>query len=164
MSTYYPNIKEALLPQLNNVRTAVCKRTITCIAYMTITCNDQLYSEMMNNLLGELCNSNNNTAKIYINCITAVCKHSGSRMDPYLHKIIEQIIRFIEVSDDDLKEACFQILEIFVRRCPKEVSGYIENVGFQAFNIWKNFNPISSFVLDCSIELEVYFLRSKLQL
>jgi len=155
MSLYYPSIKDALLPQLKNSRTAVCKRTITCIAYMTITCTDALYTDIMNYLLKEIATSPSNNAKIYINCITAVCKHSGSRMSPYLPKIMETIFTYIDQDDDDLKEACFQTFEIFIRRCPKEVSNYIEKV--LCFFMSFSYN-ILCFHLDCEPVLEVYFL------
>ena len=128
MSLYYPSVKDALLPQLKNSRTAVCKRTITCVAYMTITSSDALYAEIMTHLLSELTDSEPSNSKIYINCATAICKHSSSRMGIYLEEIMELIMKYIEHNDDDLKEACFQAFEIFVRRCPKEVSGYIEKV------------------------------------
>lgn len=128
MSLYYNNIKEALMPQLNNSRSAVCKRAITCIAYITISCSDQLYDEILNHLLSELQKTEINNTKIYVNCITVVCKHSGSRMDPYLKSILEFAFEFVNSNDDDLKEACFQIFDIFVRRCPKEVSQYIQQI------------------------------------
>ncbi|KAI2798678.1 Cullin-associated NEDD8-dissociated protein 1 [Blomia tropicalis] len=141
MSLYYNNIKEALMPQLNNSRSAVCKRAITCIAYITISCSDQLYDEILNHLLSELQKTEINNTKIYVNCITVVCKHSGSRMDPYLKSILEFAFEFVNSNDDDLKEACFQIFDIFVRRCPKEVSQYIqqereENVKVDIFSTY----------------------------
>ena len=153
MNLYYVNIKETLLPLLKNSRTAVCKRTITCIGYMTITCSDQLYKDIMDHLLDELRSGDANNAKIYINCITAVCKHSGVRMALYLPSIMELVIKYIDVSDDDLKEACFQIFEIFVRRCPKESFLYIQQVShlyiYSVFYLYK----IS---LDCKIKLKVH--------
>lgn len=128
MSFYHPNIKDALIPQLNNSRTAVSKRTITCISYMTMTCNDEIYNSICETLLSELKNSNTSKAKIYINCVTAICKHSGSRLVNYLQVFIQLIVNYIELNDDDLKEACLQALEIFVRRCPQEIAPTIQNV------------------------------------
>lgn len=130
MSLYYPSIKDALLPQLENSRTAICKRTITCIGFMAITCNEALFTEIINHILNQLKNSDANSAKIYINCSSAICKNAGTRVDPYLKSFVELIIKFIPSNDDDLKEACFLALEIFVRRCPKEASAYIEQVRF----------------------------------
>jgi hypothetical protein len=49
------------------------------------------------------------------------------------------IIKFCRLEDDELREYCLQAFESFVRRCPKEISPFVSDVGvqfpFQAYEI-----------------------------
>ena len=40
------------------------------------------------------------------------------------------VIKFCREEDDELREYCLQAFESFVRRCPKEISSFVPEVGF----------------------------------
>ncbi|KAH7637047.1 cullin-associated and neddylation-dissociated 1 isoform X1 [Dermatophagoides farinae] len=128
LSMSYPALKDSLLPLLNNGRNSISKRTINCLAGMSITCNDHIYKEIIEYLLVELNQCDNVRAKIYINCLTAICKHSGTRISPYIDTIVALNEKFLQRQEDELIEACLLLFEIFVRRCPQEINPHLQKI------------------------------------
>ncbi|XP_077989699.1 cullin-associated NEDD8-dissociated protein 1-like isoform X1 [Glandiceps talaboti] len=125
--SFHPSIQASLLPQLTSPRLAVRKRSIIAIGHLVVSCNNVLFVELMDNLLGELAkNASVSTTRTYIQCIGAISRQAGHRIGEHLQRIIPLIIKFCrEEEDDELREYCIQAFESFVRRCPKEVSPHV---------------------------------------
>ncbi|XP_046376355.1 cullin-associated NEDD8-dissociated protein 1-like [Haliotis rufescens] len=127
--TFHSSILQALLPQLSSPRLAVRKRAIIAIGHLVMSCNNQLFLELIEFLLTELSkNTSTSTTRTYIQCIGAISRQAGHRFGEHLEKIIPLIVRFCKEDDDELREYCLQAFESFVRRCPKEVSPFITEI------------------------------------
>ncbi|XP_067665996.1 cullin-associated NEDD8-dissociated protein 1-like [Haliotis asinina] len=127
--TFHSSILQALLPQLSSPRLAVRKRAIIAIGHLVMSCNNQLFLELIEFLLTELSkNTSTSTTRTYIQCIGAISRQAGHRFGEHLEKIIPLIVRFCKEDDDELREYCLQAFESFVRRCPKEVSPFIGEI------------------------------------
>ncbi|XP_073207347.1 cullin-associated NEDD8-dissociated protein 1-like isoform X5 [Lepidochelys kempii] len=127
--TFHSSILNCLLPQLRSPRLAVRKRAIIALGYLVLTCNGNIFSELMEHLLAELKrNESTSTTRTYIQCIAGISRQAGHRTGEYLEKIIPLVVRYCNVEDDELREYCFQAFESFVRRCPKEIGPHIPSV------------------------------------
>ncbi|XP_042705809.2 cullin-associated NEDD8-dissociated protein 1-like isoform X4 [Chrysemys picta bellii] len=127
--TFHSSILNCLLPQLTSPRLAVRKRAIIALGYLVLTCNGNIFSELMEHLLAELKrNESTSTTRTYIQCIAGISRQAGHRTGEYLEKIIPLVVRYCNVEDDELREYCFQAFESFVRRCPKEIGPHIPSV------------------------------------
>uniref|UniRef100_A0A8C6YIV1 Cullin associated and neddylation dissociated 2 (putative) n=1 Tax=Naja naja TaxID=35670 RepID=A0A8C6YIV1_NAJNA len=127
--SFHSSILNCLLPQLMSPRLAVRKRAIIAIGHLVLTCNGNIFAELMEHLLSELRRNNStSTTRTYIQCIAGISKQAGHRIGDYLEKMIPLIIQYCNVEDDELREYCFQAFESFVRRCPKEIGPHLPNV------------------------------------
>ncbi|KAJ8321959.1 hypothetical protein KUTeg_000430 [Tegillarca granosa] len=74
--------------------------------YLVMSCNNTLFMELIDFLLTELNkNASTSTTRTYIQCVGA-----------------------IREEDDELREYCLQAFESFVRRCPKEISPFVQEI------------------------------------
>uniref|UniRef100_A0A8C8SN09 Cullin associated and neddylation dissociated 2 (putative) n=1 Tax=Pelusios castaneus TaxID=367368 RepID=A0A8C8SN09_9SAUR len=127
--SFHSSILNCLLPQLTSPRLAVRKRAIIALGYLVLTCNGNIFSELMEYLLAELKrNESTSTTRTYIQCIAGISRQAGHRLGDYLEKIIPLVVQYCNVEDDELREYCFQAFESFVRRCPKEIGPHIPSV------------------------------------
>ncbi|KAG8128057.1 hypothetical protein E2320_014930, partial [Naja naja] len=114
--SFHSSILNCLLPQLMSPRLAVRKRAIIAIGHLVLTCNGNIFAELMEHLLSELRRNNStSTTRTYIQCIAGISKQAGHRIGDYLEKMIPLIIQYCNVEDDELREYCFQAFESFVR-------------------------------------------------
>uniref|UniRef100_A0A670I7M7 Cullin associated and neddylation dissociated 2 (putative) n=1 Tax=Podarcis muralis TaxID=64176 RepID=A0A670I7M7_PODMU len=119
--SFHSSILNCLLPQLTSPRLAVRKRAIIALGHLVLTCNGNIFAELMEHLLAELKRNNStSTTRTYIQCIAGISRQAGHRIGDYLEKMIPLIVQYCNVEDDELREYCFQAFESFVRRCPKE--------------------------------------------
>ncbi|KAL7986164.1 hypothetical protein Chor_011330 [Crotalus horridus] len=127
--SFHSSILNCLLPQLISPRLAVRKRAIIALGHLVLTCNGNIFAELMEHLLSELKRNNStSTTRTYIQCIAGISKQAGHRIGDYLEKMIPLIIQYCNVEDDELREYCFQAFESFVRRCPKEIGPHLPSV------------------------------------
>ncbi|XP_019360212.1 PREDICTED: cullin-associated NEDD8-dissociated protein 1-like isoform X1 [Gavialis gangeticus] len=127
--SFHSSILNCLLPQLTSPRLAVRKRAIIALGHLVLTCNGNIFSELMEHLLAELKrNESTSTTRTYIQCIAGISRQAGHRIGEHLEKIIPLIVQYCNVEDDELREYCFQAFESFVRRCPKEIGPHIPSV------------------------------------
>ena len=49
--------------------------------------------------------------------------------------MVPLVVGFCNEEDDELREYCLQGFESFVRRCPKEITPFVEQVGHFVFEI-----------------------------
>ncbi|KAF7493771.1 Cullin-associated Nedd8-dissociated protein 1 [Sarcoptes scabiei] len=129
LSFSYPTLKNSLIPHLKTQRNSISKRAINCLAGITITCDDKIFKEIIDHVIGELDRPlSTNQAKVFLNCLTSICKHSGGRIRSYVDTIVTLNKKFIDTQDDELIEACLLMFEIFVRRCPQEMNSHLSKV------------------------------------
>ncbi|BES92029.1 Cullin-associated NEDD8-dissociated protein [Nesidiocoris tenuis] len=127
--SFHPTILNALLPQLASPRQAVRKRTIVALSHLVMSCNQQLYSKLIEFLLEGLTkDSSASTTRTYIQCIAAICRQAGHRFGEHLERVMELIVNYSEQEDDELREFCLQACEAFVQKCPKEITPHITTV------------------------------------
>lgn len=127
--TFHPSIQQALLPQLASPRLAVRKRAIIAIAHLVMSCNNNLFVDLLEFLLTELArNSSTSTTRTYIQCLGGITRQAGHRIGEHLEKIIPLVVKYSRQEDDELREFCIQAFESFVRRCPKDVSPHIKMI------------------------------------
>ncbi|XP_053325783.1 cullin-associated NEDD8-dissociated protein 1-like [Spea bombifrons] len=127
--TFHPSILNCLLPQLTSPRLAVRKRAVLALGHLVQTCNGNLFTELMEHLVAELRkNESTSTTRTYIQCVATVSWQAGHRLAPHLERVVPLVVGFCKVEDDELQEQCFQALDAFIRRCPKEISGHIPTV------------------------------------
>ncbi|GAB1606379.1 cullin-associated NEDD8-dissociated protein 1 [Argonauta hians] len=126
---FHSTILQSLLPQLSSSRLAVRKRAIVAIGYLVMSCNNELYQELITFLLTELeRNSSTSTTRTYIQAVGAISRQSGHRFGEYLDKMVPLIVGFCREEDDELREFCLQAFESFVRRCPKEITPFVDQI------------------------------------
>lgn len=131
MFIYYTQVVKSIMPLLDSNRFSVCKRAIACLGCISVNCTNEMYDEIMINLMEHLDASEKDhyAAKVYICCITAICRNSGARMAEYLNPIFSTILqKLITIDDDELKESYLLLFEIALHKCTKEMSNYIIDV------------------------------------
>ncbi|XP_020647066.2 cullin-associated NEDD8-dissociated protein 1 [Pogona vitticeps] len=127
--SFHSSILNCLLPQLTSPRLAVRKRAIIALGHLVLTCNGNIFAELMEHLLAELKRNNStSTTRTYIQCVAGISRQAGHRIGDYLEKMIPLIVQYCNVEDDELREYCFQAFESFVRRCPKEIGPHLPSV------------------------------------
>ncbi|XP_053147989.1 cullin-associated NEDD8-dissociated protein 1-like [Hemicordylus capensis] len=127
--SFHSSILNCLLPQLTSPRLAVRKRAIIALGHLVLTCNGNIFAELMEHLLAELKRNNStSTTRTYIQCIAGISRQAGHRIGDYLEKMIPLIVQYCNVEDDELREYCFQAFESFLRRCPKEIGPHLPSV------------------------------------
>ncbi|XP_022915623.1 cullin-associated NEDD8-dissociated protein 1 [Onthophagus taurus] len=129
LTSYHSQILSALLPQLSSQRQAVRKRTIAACSNLVLSCNNALYSKLIEYLHNGLLNEKNQMQiRTYIQCLAAVCRQSGHRFGEHIEKFVPLILQYSHKEDDELREYCLQAFESFVNRCPKEISEHIHSI------------------------------------
>ncbi|KAG8128056.1 hypothetical protein E2320_014930 [Naja naja] len=79
--SFHSSILNCLLPQLMSPRLAVRKRAIIAIGHLVLTCNGNIFAELMEHLLSELRRNNStSTTRTYIQCIAGISKQAGHRI------------------------------------------------------------------------------------
>ncbi|CAG9855280.1 unnamed protein product [Phyllotreta striolata] len=129
LQAFHASILSALLPQLCSQRQAVRKRTISACSNLVLSCNNALYSKLIDHLYDGLCSEKNNSQiRTYVQCVAAVCRQSGHKFGEHIEKFVPLILKCSEVDDDELREFCLQAFESFINRCPKEITKNIPSI------------------------------------
>ncbi|XP_068108853.1 cullin-associated NEDD8-dissociated protein 1-like [Hyperolius riggenbachi] len=127
--SFHPSILTCLLSQLTSPRLAVRKRAVLALGHLVQSCNGNLFTELVEHLVGEMKkNESTSTTRTYIQCVATVSWQAGHRLGPHLDKIVPLVVGFFKVEDDELQEQCFQAMESFIKRCPKESSSYVPTI------------------------------------
>ncbi|XP_026279732.1 cullin-associated NEDD8-dissociated protein 1 isoform X2 [Frankliniella occidentalis] len=123
---FHQQILHALLPQLSSPRQAVRKRTIVALSHLVMSCNQMLYTTLIDFLLEQLSkNSSTSTTRTYIQCIASLCRQAGHRFGEHIERVMNLLVKYSQEEDDELREYCLQACEAFVHRCPKEITPHI---------------------------------------
>ncbi|KAL1492929.1 hypothetical protein ABEB36_011093 [Hypothenemus hampei] len=129
LQSFHQSILAALLPQLESQRQAVRKRTICALSNLVLSCNNTLYTKLVDHLHeGLQANKTNSQTRTYIQCVAAVCRQSGHKFGEHIDKFTPIILERCNVEDEELREYCLQAFESFVNRCPKEITPNISEI------------------------------------
>ena len=73
LTPHHQQIINALLPQLCSQRQAVRKRTIAACSNLVLSCNQQLYNQLIEHLYnGMRTDTKNSQIRTYVQCVAAV--------------------------------------------------------------------------------------------
>ncbi|KAF4584667.1 hypothetical protein EYR40_004654 [Pleurotus pulmonarius] len=70
----------------------------------------------------------------------AVARSSPLQISPVLGDLVPGILKAIQRDDSELRESCLQALEVFVLRCPAEITSYLPSI-MQAGNQYIKYDP-----------------------
>ncbi|XP_046881587.1 cullin-associated NEDD8-dissociated protein 2 isoform X1 [Hypomesus transpacificus] len=129
--SFHPSLLSSLLGQLTSPRLAVRKRSILALGHLVPCCSPALFTHLTEHLLAQLAQApppSTSTTRTYIQCLATVSRQGGHRVGEHLEKVVPMVMRFCTVEDDELRESCFQALEAFLHRCPKEMSPHVAKV------------------------------------
>eukprot|EP01119_Soliformovum_irregulare_P025203 TRINITY_DN9265_c1_g3_i1.p1 TRINITY_DN9265_c1_g3~~TRINITY_DN9265_c1_g3_i1.p1 ORF type:complete len:1236 (-),score=487.10 TRINITY_DN9265_c1_g3_i1:55-3762(-) len=131
----HEKILKVVQPQLSSKRSASRKKAIGCLGHLASTIPDELFADLVKNLLALVDESAKNPEKLrtYIQAVGAIARTVGYRLGKFLPEICTKIIYFCEgkhakESDDELREACFQCFESLIAKCPKDITPYLEKI------------------------------------
>lgn len=126
LCSFHLSILTALLPQLYSLRQAVRKRTIVACSNLVLSCNNTLYTKLVDHLYdGLTVNFCSPKSRTCIQCLAAVCRQSGHRFGEHIERFVPIILQYSYEDDDETREFCLQAFEAFVQRCPKEITPHI---------------------------------------
>eukprot|EP00003_Mantamonas_plastica_P001680 TRINITY_DN1118_c0_g1_i7.p1 TRINITY_DN1118_c0_g1~~TRINITY_DN1118_c0_g1_i7.p1 ORF type:complete len:932 (+),score=400.03 TRINITY_DN1118_c0_g1_i7:53-2848(+) len=123
---------QCLLPQLQVSRQAVRKRAIVCLGPFCSFCREDLFTNVATEIIDYI-KKEKNTEKLrtYIHAMGAITRSAGYRAGKFFNQCVPRILKFIDdddMEDDELSEVCFMTLEAFVRRAPKDVAPFIDDI------------------------------------
>lgn len=119
----------SLLPLLRSPRQAIRKRTIVALSHLALFCNPELYEKLINYLSAELVSTSQVSLVLtIIQCIVAVCRQAGHRFGDYVDRIVSLINNNTYCENDEIREHCLQGFEVFIAKCPKEISQHIGKI------------------------------------
>jgi len=130
MTDDHDKILKVVQPQLSSKRATSRKRAIGCLGHLAVTIPDNLFTDLVNNLLKLIEQADKaETLRTNIQAIGAVARSVGFRLGKFLNKICPIILKYCDDAklgnDDELRENCFQCFESLVQRCPKEISPFL---------------------------------------
>jgi len=130
----HEKILKVVQPQLSSKRGTSRKRAINCLGHLAVTIPDNLFAELISNLIRLIEDSSQklDNLRTYISAVAAISRSVGYRLGKFLPEICPRIIKFCEDSkyanDDELRENCFQCFEALIHRCPKEITPFLEKI------------------------------------
>ncbi|KAJ3156741.1 Cullin-associated NEDD8-dissociated protein 1 [Geranomyces michiganensis] len=126
------SIRDTMFPLLNHSRAAARKRATTAIGHLVTHLPDDLFNELVAQLLEELKqrsgSSDYDKLRTYIGCLATLSRYSSTRFAHYLDAALPLVFQYMERQDDELRENCLHALDSFVLRCPTEMTPHITKV------------------------------------
>ncbi|KAJ3832369.1 armadillo-type protein [Lentinula raphanica] len=131
-----------LVPLLSHPRPVVRKRAIVTLSQFIPISPPELFAELFStNVLPYLLPSATvEKQRTTVQLAASVARHSPSQIAPMLNEIVPGIVKAIQRDDDELREGCLQALEIFLLRCPAEISPYVNDI-MQVGNQFIKYDP-----------------------
>ncbi|CAB4064779.1 CAND1 [Lepeophtheirus salmonis] len=123
---FHPSLQEALTPQLKSPRLAVRKRSVIALGHLVMSCDQALYTKLINLLLTELEGSTSTLNKrTYIQAVGAICRQAGHRFGDHVERVVPLVLEYAKEDDDELREHCLQDCENMIYKCGKEITPHI---------------------------------------
>ncbi|KAI5120871.1 hypothetical protein M0805_008243 [Coniferiporia weirii] len=129
-----PQPVPALTPILAHSRPAVRKRAILTLAQFLPAAQQSLFDELIKStVLPGLRNEASANAALEqqrttVQLVAAITRHSPGRIAVVLDTIIPGVLKAAACEDDELREYALQALEVFVLRCPGEISPFLGQI------------------------------------
>lgn len=126
---YHTKLLESLEPQLMSPRFAVRKRSIGAIGLLVMTCDEAIYTKIIDMLSKGLKSSGKDRKASEVlahtnTCIQAIgiiCKQAGHRFRDHVNKIVPLIFKHASKEDEELREQCLQAFESIVSNVGKKL-------------------------------------------
>ena len=132
-------ILEVVLDQLADGKPVVRKRSAGCLAALALFASEDLLEKLFSTLLARIQEARDDVdrARTLIQTIGTISRAVGGRLGRHLDAVVPVFVE--HVGDDDgedsnteelneLRENCFQGLESFVLRCPREIAPHVERL------------------------------------
>lgn len=89
----------------------------------------ELFNQLINNLIKGIQEAKGDELRSYVFTVSYISRSASERIGKFLSQIIPILLKHCDSSNDDnLREDCFQCLETFVLRCPREVSPFLKEI------------------------------------
>lgn len=133
-TTNFTKLKDACLPHLTSDNLRARKKSIGCLGYLSSYLTPELLNSLVEHLVKEAKGSKKlEHSRTYFATLAAVSRAVGSRLSPHVSKLLPLIFKFAdnedeEVSDEEVKDNCFQCLESILLRCTKEADKQFDDI------------------------------------
>ena len=132
-------LQEVFVNTLSSGSTSVRKRSITCLAALSVHTADQLFDEIMNGqVISGIEKQRGETLRKYIQLCSTISRIAGHRVGKYINKIMPLLIdnldeeKLDQIEEDgernEVRENILQAFESLVQRCPFQMTQFIEPV------------------------------------
>jgi len=139
-----------LISQLNSANLSLKKKASSCLGSLAVIMTPKQLSDVISLLLKKINPKNITVSQPFIETLGAVTETVGYKLAPNLSSIMEALRPFCAILkepshvDHDIKEVCLAVYECSVRKCPKEVSGYLDEIlqiALKLLGYDPNYNP-----------------------
>ena len=129
MNTFHKDLLGAIIPHLKSARKSTRSAAVQALASLSVGINNQLFTKLVKDTLISTLSGSSNTDQLRtdIQLVAAISKLAGYRLAPYMKELCPIVVKQTSVEDDEVREACFQCMESFIIRCPRETKTYIDS-------------------------------------
>ena len=124
----------SLIPLLGHARPAVRKRAILTLAQFLPYAQQAYFDDLIKStVLPGLRNESNaenviEQQRTTIQLVAAITRQSPGRIMSAIDAIVPGVLKAAAREDDELREYALQALEVFVLRCPGEISAFLGQI------------------------------------
>eukprot|EP00127_Corallochytrium_limacisporum_P001356 Clim_evm12s53 gene=Clim_evmTU12s53 len=127
----HPQLQSTLTKQMHSDRMAVRKRAMTALGALVMTSRDQLFNDLMEDIIKvlESSSANETDKKAHVQLIGILAKTSDTRVGKHIPELFPHILKFVQhEGDDELRESCIACFETLSLRCSKETATYTPDI------------------------------------
>eukprot|EP00126_Sphaerothecum_destruens_P008187 Sdes_comp20118_c0_seq1m13154 len=127
--TTLPLIQNQLMAILSHSRLAVRKRAILALGHLAACGTEPLILSIISEILQKLDILDNLVdARVYISCLSVLTRSVPTFIGENMDKVFTLVIKWSQNEDDDLREACINLFEVLILRCPKDIKPFISDI------------------------------------
>ncbi|CAD5224823.1 unnamed protein product [Bursaphelenchus okinawaensis] len=124
----FEEVVDVLFYQLSKDRQSLRKRAITVLGQVSEVVEDDVYCDIVNRLYEGIESGSNSVVRAHVLAASTVSR-SGRGLKGRLHEFINVLVNYCrETDDDELKDACVHAFEVFIFRCSKEISPFLNEI------------------------------------
>uniref|UniRef100_A0A0N4Z951 TIP120 domain-containing protein n=1 Tax=Parastrongyloides trichosuri TaxID=131310 RepID=A0A0N4Z951_PARTI len=115
---------------LENGKISMRKLAIVAISSSCESISSQTFDDVMNRLMSLLqTTSQPDALRIYVSAVISICKQNPKLLVPKVDMFMETFLRLVdEYDDDELKEAIITGFDVFISRCSRPMTRYIDEI------------------------------------